>query len=105
MAYDPYGGSGEFGASPFDEFLARFFSNSAPRRPVPRIDIGQLMTEQARELVRDAAAKATQLGDPDLDYPAGHDPPAHLRDRRRPRPDRPRHRGPCPAWRAATGTS
>jgi ATP-dependent Clp protease ATP-binding subunit ClpC len=67
MAYDPYGGSGEFGASPFDEFLARFFSNAAPHRPVQRIDIGQLMTEQARELVRGAAAKAAQWGEEDLD--------------------------------------
>ena len=50
MAYDP-SGSGDFGASPFDEFLARFFGGSVPGRPVQRIDIGQLMTEQARELV------------------------------------------------------
>jgi ATP-dependent Clp protease ATP-binding subunit ClpC len=67
MAYDPFGSS-EFGASPFDEFLARFFGGSAaPRRPVQRIDIGQLMTEQARELVRDAATQAAQWGDTDLD--------------------------------------
>src|SRR5512146_1438071 len=67
MAYDPYGGSGEFGASPFDDFLARFFGNATPRRPVQRIGIGQLMTEQARELMRDAAVRAAQWGDPDLD--------------------------------------
>ncbi|HEX8007489.1 MAG TPA: ATP-dependent Clp protease ATP-binding subunit, partial [Trebonia sp.] len=66
MAYDPYG-SGEFGGSPFDEFLARFFGSSVPQRPVQRIDIGQLMTEQARELVRDAATQAAEWGDPDLD--------------------------------------
>ncbi|HSZ40092.1 MAG TPA: ATP-dependent Clp protease ATP-binding subunit [Trebonia sp.] len=67
MTYDPFG-SGEFGASPFDEFLARFFGGSAvPQRPVQRIDIGQLMTEQARELIRDAATQAAQWGDPDLD--------------------------------------
>jgi len=68
MAYDPFGAGG-FGASPFDEFLARFFGGSGPaqRRPAPRIDIGQLMTEQARELVRDAATQAAQWGDPDLD--------------------------------------
>ena len=66
MAYDPYG-SGEFGGSPFDEFLARFFGSSVPQRPVQRIDIGQLMTEQARELVRDAATQAAGWGDPDLD--------------------------------------
>jgi ATP-dependent Clp protease ATP-binding subunit ClpC len=66
MAYDPFG-SGEFGGSPFDEFLARFFGSSVPQRPVQRIDIGQLMTEQARELVRDAATQAAEWGDPDLD--------------------------------------
>ena len=63
MVYDPYG-PGDHGASPFDDFLARFYGS--PRRP-QRIDIGKLMTEQARELVRDAAAQAAQWGDPDLD--------------------------------------
>ncbi|HEY1699667.1 MAG TPA: ATP-dependent Clp protease ATP-binding subunit [Trebonia sp.] len=67
MTYDPFGAGG-FGASPFDEFLARFVGGSAaPRRPMQRIDIGQLMTEQARELVRDAATQAAQWGDADLD--------------------------------------
>ena len=51
-------------ASPFDDFLARFYGS--PRRP-QRIDIGKLMTEQARELVREAAAQAAQWGDLDLD--------------------------------------
>jgi len=64
MVYDPYG-RGEFGASPFDDFLARFYG-AAPHRP-QRIDIGQLMTEQARELVREAASQAAEWGDPDLD--------------------------------------
>ena len=63
MVYDPYG-PGDYGASPFDDFLARFYGQ--PRRP-QRIDIGQLMTEQARELVREAAAQATRWGDADLD--------------------------------------
>jgi ATP-dependent Clp protease ATP-binding subunit ClpC len=66
MAYDPFG-SGEFGASPFDDLFARFFGGSVPQRPARRIDIGQLLTDQARELVRDAAAQAAQWGDPDLD--------------------------------------
>ncbi|HYZ57163.1 MAG TPA: AAA family ATPase [Streptosporangiaceae bacterium] len=66
MTYGPLG-PGEFGASPFDEFLARFFGTGAQRRPVQRIDISQLMTEQTRELVRDAATQAAQWGDPDLD--------------------------------------
>ena len=63
MVYDPYG-PGDHSASPFDDFLARFYGS--PRRP-QRIDIGKLMTEQARELVREAAAQAAQWGDLDLD--------------------------------------
>jgi ATP-dependent Clp protease ATP-binding subunit ClpC len=69
MVYDPYG-SGQFGASPFDDFLNRFLGGGGggvPQRPPRRIDIGQLMTEQARELVREAAAQATAWGDADLD--------------------------------------
>ncbi len=66
MAYDPFG-SGDFGASPFDDIFARFFGGAAPQRPSQRIDIGQLLTEQARELVRDAATQAARWGDPDLD--------------------------------------
>src|ERR1700677_1322768 len=66
MAYDPFG-SGDFGASPFDDIFARFFGGSVPQRPAQRIDIGQLLTDQDRELVRDAAAQAAQWGDADLD--------------------------------------
>jgi hypothetical protein len=47
MTYDPFG-SGGFGASPFDDIFARFFGDAVPRRPVQRIDIGQLLTGQAR---------------------------------------------------------
>jgi ATP-dependent Clp protease ATP-binding subunit ClpC len=65
VAYDPFG-SGDYGASPFDDMFGRFFGNSAPRRP-QRIDIGQLLTDQARELVQDAATQAARWGDPDLD--------------------------------------
>jgi ATP-dependent Clp protease ATP-binding subunit ClpC len=66
MTYDPFG-SGEFGASPFDDFFARYFSGSVPQRQPRRVDIGQLLTEQARELLRDAATQAAEWGDPDLD--------------------------------------
>jgi ATP-dependent Clp protease ATP-binding subunit ClpC len=66
MTYDPFG-SGEFGASPFDDFFNRYFGGSVPQRPARRIDIGQLLTEQARELLREAATEAAQWGDPDLD--------------------------------------
>ena len=37
-----------------------------PQRP-QRIDIGQLLTEQGREVIRDAATQAARWGDPDLD--------------------------------------
>src|ERR1700729_3558020 len=66
MAYDPFG-PGDFGASPFDDIFARFFGGAVPQRPAQRIDIGQLLTEQARELVRDAATQAAGGGAPALD--------------------------------------
>jgi ATP-dependent Clp protease ATP-binding subunit ClpC len=66
MTYDPFG-SGEFGASPFDDFFSRYFGGSVPQRQPRRVDIGQLLTEQARELLRDAATQAAQWGDSDLD--------------------------------------
>ncbi len=67
MAYDPFGPGDDFGTGPFDEFLARFFGGQVPGRRVQRVDIGQFLTEQARELVKDAATRAAQWGDPDLD--------------------------------------
>ena len=65
MTYGPMGPD-DFGASPYDEFLARFFGGGAGR-PVRRVDIGQLMTEQTRELVRDAASQTAEWHDSDLD--------------------------------------
>ena len=66
MAYDPFG-SDDLGPSHFDDIFSRFFGNAAQQRPVQRVDIGQLLTDQARELVRDAATQASRWGDPDLD--------------------------------------
>jgi len=66
VAYDPFG-SGDFGASPFDDIFARFFGGAQPQRPAQRIDIGQLLTTQGREVIRDAATQAARWGDPDLD--------------------------------------
>jgi ATP-dependent Clp protease ATP-binding subunit ClpC len=66
VAYDPYG-SGDFGASPFDDIFARFFGGALPQRPARQIDIGQLLTEQGREVIRDAATQAARWGDADLD--------------------------------------
>jgi len=66
MAFDPFG-PGDYGTGPFDDIFARFFGNALPQRPVRRIDIGQLLTEHARDLVRDAAGAARRWGDADLD--------------------------------------
>jgi ATP-dependent Clp protease ATP-binding subunit ClpC len=50
---------------PFGEFLARFFGGP---RPGPRqIDIGRLLNQPARELVRGAAQYAAEHGSRDLD--------------------------------------
>ncbi len=59
-------GPGEYGSSSYDDFLARFFG-AGPGGPVRRVDIGQLMTEQTRELVREAASQAAAWGDSDLE--------------------------------------
>ncbi|NDU77604.1 AAA domain-containing protein [Actinomadura sp. DSM 109109] len=58
---------GPGGMDPFEEMLARFFGARAHRRPMERISIARLMSEPARELVRDAAAQAAQWGSGDLD--------------------------------------
>jgi ATP-dependent Clp protease ATP-binding subunit ClpC len=57
---DPYG------QSPFDDFIARYLGGGPAQRP-RRIDITQLLTEQARALVSVAARHATESGSPDLD--------------------------------------
>jgi ATP-dependent Clp protease ATP-binding subunit ClpC len=61
-----------FGASPFDDLIDRFlrgdpFAGTTPRRPVERVDLFRLMSEQARELVRHAAEQAALWGSPDVD--------------------------------------
>ncbi|MES9537106.1 MULTISPECIES: ATP-dependent Clp protease ATP-binding subunit [unclassified Actinomadura] len=58
---------GPGGMDPFEEMLARFFGARAHRRPMERISLARLMSEPARELVRDAAAQAAQWGSNDLD--------------------------------------
>ncbi|TDC53862.1 ATP-dependent Clp protease ATP-binding subunit [Actinomadura sp. KC345] len=58
---------GSGGMDPFEEMLARFFGARAQRRPTERISIARLMSEPARELVRDAATQASQWGSVDLD--------------------------------------
>ncbi|TDC96561.1 ATP-dependent Clp protease ATP-binding subunit [Actinomadura sp. 7K507] len=58
---------GSGGMDPFEEMLARFFGARAQRRPTERISLARLMSEPARELVRDAATQAAQWGSVDLD--------------------------------------
>ncbi|GAA2151392.1 ATP-dependent Clp protease ATP-binding subunit [Actinomadura napierensis] len=58
---------GSGGMDPFEEMLARFFGTRAHRRPTERINLARLMSEPARELVRDAATRAAQWGSRDLD--------------------------------------
>src|SRR5690242_6129548 len=55
-----------FGSDPLEEFLARFFGG-APERGASRVDLGRLMSQDARQMVTDAAKKATELGSADLD--------------------------------------
>ncbi|MDX2597011.1 MULTISPECIES: ATP-dependent Clp protease ATP-binding subunit [Streptomyces] len=53
---------------PFGEFFARFFGGTGDARPGPRhIDIGRLLSQPARELVRGAAVYAVEHGSRDLD--------------------------------------
>ena len=67
MSNDVSGPEG-LGSSPFDEFLARIYgAGGGPTRPGHRVDITQLMSGPARELLAAAAAQATQWGDADLD--------------------------------------
>ncbi len=63
-----YYGPGDLGPGPFDEFLARFFGGAGdPRRQMQqRVDIGRLLTEQARELVATAAQHVAERGGSDL---------------------------------------
>ncbi|TFV59331.1 ATP-dependent Clp protease ATP-binding subunit [Geodermatophilus sp. DF01-2] len=55
----PYG-------SPFDDFFARYLGGEQ-RAPRQRIDITQLLSQQARELVNAAARQAVATGSADLD--------------------------------------
>ncbi len=63
----PIGPPDDDGISPFDELLARFFGGDAPRHSFQRVDITQLMSEQARELLALAVTQVTERGGADVD--------------------------------------
>ncbi|MFI5684337.1 ATP-dependent Clp protease ATP-binding subunit [Streptomyces sp. NPDC051636] len=52
---------------PFGEFLARFFGGAGPHPGPRQIDIGRLLSQPAREMVRGAAQYAAEHGSRDLD--------------------------------------
>ncbi|MEU6645603.1 ATP-dependent Clp protease ATP-binding subunit [Saccharomonospora sp. NPDC046836] len=58
---------GEAGPSPFDDFLAQFFGSGTSRRGSYPVDITRLMSDQARDLVSDAANQTAAWGRTDLD--------------------------------------
>ncbi|WP_369226579.1 ATP-dependent Clp protease ATP-binding subunit [Streptomyces sp. R39] len=62
-----YPGPDSFGQDPFGEFLARFFGGGGARQGPRQIDIGRLLSQPARELVKGAAQYAAEHGSRDLD--------------------------------------
>ncbi|GAA4615255.1 ATP-dependent Clp protease ATP-binding subunit [Saccharopolyspora hordei] len=73
MFFGPAGG-------PFDEYFARFFGADDAASGARRIDISQLLTEQAQQLVTAAAQFARKRGQTDLDalhllWAAAHEKP------------------------------
>ncbi len=59
------GGGG--GPASWDDLIARLFGASETRRPVYRVDIGKLLSAEARDLLVDAARRANDLGVADID--------------------------------------
>ncbi len=60
-------GEGTGGPGSWDELVARLFGMSETRRPTYRVDLGRLMSAEARDLLVDAARRATELGASDID--------------------------------------
>ena len=58
---------GPGGPGSWEELFARLFGLGEPQRPAYRVDIGRLMSADARQLVADAARRAAECGNPDLD--------------------------------------
>jgi ATP-dependent Clp protease ATP-binding subunit ClpC len=61
---DPSDGSGP---ASWEDLIARLTGTPESRRPVYRVDIGRLMSAEARDLFVDAARRATALGARDID--------------------------------------
>ncbi|WP_239154999.1 Clp protease N-terminal domain-containing protein [Amycolatopsis sp. FDAARGOS 1241] len=55
------------GDSPFDQFLAQFFGQTAPGRRPSSVDVTQLLSDPARKLVAEAAGLALDTGHPHVD--------------------------------------
>jgi len=55
------------GPGTWDELVARLFGMSESRRPMYRTDLNRLMSAEARDLLLDAARRATELGASDID--------------------------------------
>jgi ATP-dependent Clp protease ATP-binding subunit ClpC len=85
---------GPYGASPFDDFFQAFLGPGGARRGPQRVDITQLLTDHAREVVAAAARQAADWGVTDLDGEAllwalaGHEPTRTLLSRAGVDPDR-----------------
>jgi len=61
----PIGPIGPNGSDDWDDLFARFFGAAEPRRSAQRIDITKYMSNDAREVLSDAARRAAELADLD----------------------------------------
>jgi ATP-dependent Clp protease ATP-binding subunit ClpC len=64
MSIGPWGPGGP---GQWDDLFARFFGAAEPRRAAQRIDITRYMSNDAREVLSDAARRAAELADADRD--------------------------------------
>ena len=58
---------GGTGPASWDDLIARLLRMPETQRPVYRVDIGKLLSAEARELLVDAARRASDLGGTDID--------------------------------------
>ncbi|GAA1482912.1 ATP-dependent Clp protease ATP-binding subunit [Gordonia sinesedis] len=56
-----------FSSDPFDDIFSRFFGSSSPaRQPIQRVDLGRLLTDDARTLINTAAGAAKDWGSSEI---------------------------------------